>query len=123
MWGLSYVTIATIGNAVDFGGKLDECISDVGIHPIVATMELNKHMQKVSQLIDGNEKLGVTYDCHDEMVAFLLEMADKYADSCLKVLKQKGMEASWFDEDSSFKTRNKGASFTGDINNLINAML
>lgn len=79
----------------------------IGIHPIVATMELNKHMQKVSQLIDGNEKLGITYDCHDEMVAFLLEMADKYADSCLKVLKQKGIEASWFDEDSSFKTRNK----------------
>ncbi len=79
----------------------------IGIHPIVATMELQKHMKKVSDLVNGDERLGLTNDHCEIMISFLNEMADKYATSCQKLLKNKGLEDGYVDSTSSFQDRNK----------------
>lgn len=79
----------------------------IGIHPIVATMELRKHMQQVEKAIQDDLRIGAVQDHCELMISFLNEMADKYSGSCQKLLKNKGLVDSYYDEASSFKDRNK----------------
>ncbi len=92
------------GGVVDKGDLI--YMRQIGIHPLVATQELQNHMNKITALINGDKRVGSSNDYYEVMEAFFNEMADKYADSALKVLKSKGIE-NWYDEDSSYRDRNK----------------
>lgn len=97
--------VCSRGGSIDKGDLI--YMRQIGIHPIVATMELQKHMKKVSDLVNGDIKLNLTNDHCELMIEFLNEMADKYAGSCKKLLKNKGLEDGYIDDSSTFKDRNK----------------
>lgn len=64
-------------------------------------------MKKVNDLVNGDERLGLTNDHCEMMISFLNEMADKYATSCPKLLKNKGLVDGYVDPVSAFQDRNK----------------
>lgn len=97
--------VCSRGGTIDKGDLI--YMRQIGIHPLVATMELQKHMNKVTELINGDVKFGLTNDHCEMMIDFLNEMADKYADSCQKLLKNKGLVDGYIDPSSAFQDRNQ----------------
>jgi hypothetical protein len=88
------------GGVIDKGDLI--YMRQIGIHPAIATMELRKHMQYIDSLIAEDARVGKKDPHTKEMIAFLMEMGEKYGPAHKTMLEVKGL-SSYQDDDVMVK--------------------